>query len=147
MIRSKKREYISSLASSVKEKPKVFWRLFKAKTAGSSLPVTLTHNDEPFTTAERKADAFNKYFASTFHPATPRSSSDGSSNYGENTLLERAWNTSLMKYITKISQHFAQHFCCHMLGADKNNSLISSSIKLSSSLVVTIDKMFSLNHF
>ena len=86
MIRSKDREYISSLASSVKEKPKEFWRFFKTKTTGSTLPDTLTHNDEQFTTAERKADAFNQYFASTFHPATSRSSSDGSSNYAENTL-------------------------------------------------------------
>ena len=70
MIRSKKREYIFSLASPVKEKPKEFWRFFKAKTTDSSLPDTLTHNDEQFITAERKADAFNKYFASTFHPAT-----------------------------------------------------------------------------
>ena len=75
MIRSKKREYISSLASSVKDKPKDFWRFFKAKTIGSSLPDILTHNNEQFTTSGRKADAFNKFFASTFHPATPSSSS------------------------------------------------------------------------
>ena len=99
MIRSKKREYISSLASSVKEKPKEFWRFFKAKTTGSSLPVILTHNDEQFTTAERKADAFNKYFASTFHPTTPRSSSDGSSNYGENTLDSICVRTEEISYI------------------------------------------------
>ena len=99
MIRSKKREYISSLASSVKEKPKEFWRFFKTKTTGSSLPDTLTHHHEQFITAERKADAFNKYFASTFHPATPRSSSDGSSNYGENTLDSICVRTEEISYI------------------------------------------------
>ena len=99
MIRSKKREYISSLASSVKEKPKEFWRFFKTKTTGSSIPVILTHNDEQFTIAERKGDAFNKYFASTFHPATPRSSSDWSSNYGENTLDSICVRTEEISYI------------------------------------------------
>lgn len=73
MIRSKKREHISSLASSVKDKPKDFWRFFKAKTTGSSLHDILTHSNEQFTTSKRKADAFNKFFASTFHPAKPNS--------------------------------------------------------------------------
>ena len=86
MIRSKKREYISSLASSVKDKPKDFWRFFKAKTTGSSLPDILTHNNEQFTTSERKAGAFNKFFASTFHPASPSSSGVTSITHGADTL-------------------------------------------------------------
>ncbi len=86
MIRSKKREYISSLASSVSEKPKDFWSFFKAKTTGSTIPDTLTHNEEQFTTSEGKANAFNKYFSSTFHSTTPCSSTIDSSNYGEDTL-------------------------------------------------------------
>jgi hypothetical protein len=73
LIKSKKRDYISTLASSVNEKPKDFWRFFKAKTTGSSLPDTMTHNDRQITTAEGKADAFNKYFASIFRPVSPSS--------------------------------------------------------------------------
>jgi hypothetical protein len=40
---------------------------------GSSLPDTMTHNDQQVTTAEGKADAFNKYFASIFRPVSPSS--------------------------------------------------------------------------
>ena len=43
-LRLKKREYISKLASTVKEKPKDFWRFFKSKTAGSPLPDTMFLN-------------------------------------------------------------------------------------------------------
>ena len=99
MIRSKKREYISTLASSVKNKPKVFWRFFKAKTIGSSLPDTLTLNDDQFTTSESKADAFNKYFASTFHPSAPSSSSVGSSICDEVTLKSISVSTEETSYL------------------------------------------------
>ena len=33
----------------------------------------MTHNDQQVTTAEGKADAFNKYFASIFRPVSPSS--------------------------------------------------------------------------
>ena len=99
MIRSKKREYISTLASSVKNKPKEFWRFFKAKTTGSSLPDTLTLNDDQFTTSESKADAFNKYFASTFHPSAPSSSNVGSSICDEDTLKSISVSTEETSYL------------------------------------------------
>jgi hypothetical protein len=69
------------LESSAKDKPKDFWRFFKAKTTGSSLPDTLIHNNEQFTTAEGKADAFNKFFASNFRPVTPISPRVSSRKY------------------------------------------------------------------
>ena len=75
LIRSKKRDYIAKLGSVVKEKPKEFWRFFKAKTTGCSLPDTMQHNDQDITTAEDKAEAFNSYFASNFRPDSPISRS------------------------------------------------------------------------
>lgn len=69
-IKTKKREYISSLAESVQNNSKEFWRFFKAKSTKSSLPDTMTLNGLKLTTAETKANAFNKYFASVFHPGS-----------------------------------------------------------------------------
>ena len=91
--KSKKREYISTLASTVYDKPIHFWRFFKTKTTGFLFPGILTHNDEHFTTSERKTDVFNnKFFASIFHPATPGSISIGSITCGaELSRSPREW--------------------------------------------------------
>ena len=86
LIRSKKREYISKLTSPVKNKPKDVWRFFKSKTTGSSLPDTMFLNAQKIMSAEEKADAFNRYFASIFRPGIPNSHIPPPSAYSQNDL-------------------------------------------------------------
>jgi hypothetical protein len=68
LIKTKKREYIKSLADTLTSNPKKFWKFFKSKTNKSSLPDTMTLNDATFTTSTAKADALNQFFASVFLP-------------------------------------------------------------------------------
>jgi hypothetical protein len=99
----KKRESISTLASSAKDKPKHFWRFFKTKTTGSSLPDTLIHNNEQFITAEGKADAFNKMFASTFRPVTPISPRVPSTSYSSDNLESISVSTDVSYLLSNLS--------------------------------------------
>ena len=86
LLRLKKREYISKLASIVKEKPKDFWRSFKSKTTGSPLPDSMFLNDQQISSAEGKADAFNRYFASMFRPDIPNDHQLPSTTNTQNVL-------------------------------------------------------------
>jgi hypothetical protein len=73
------------MTSPVKNKPKDVW-IFKSKTTGSSLPDTMFLNAQKIMSAEEKADAFNRYFASIFRPGIPNSHIPPPSAYSQNDL-------------------------------------------------------------
>ena len=74
---------------------KEFWKFFCSKTTRSSLPDTLVYNDKQFTSSEGKADAFNRFFASIFHPLDPYSdSSSPPPDHSQNILESITVSTS-----------------------------------------------------
>ena len=66
LIDLKFKEYTKSLGESIKENPKRFWRYFRCKTKSNSIPTSIKYNNRTFTSARDKAEAFNKYFFTTF---------------------------------------------------------------------------------
>ena len=59
----------------------------------------MTHNDQQVTTAEGKADAFNKYFASIFRPASPSSPIVSPSLSSQNNLESITVSTEEVSYL------------------------------------------------
>ena len=86
LIKSKKREYFAKLGNVVNEKPKQFWRFFKARTTACFLPDIMFLNDQEITSAEEKAEAFNRYFVSTFRPDLPISQKCSPSTCSQSNL-------------------------------------------------------------
>ena len=68
------------------EKPKQFWRFFKARTTACFLPDIMFLNDQEITSAEEKAEAFNRYFVSTFRPDLPISQKCSPSTCSQSNL-------------------------------------------------------------
>ena len=78
-----------------KKQPQIYKKNFGSKTTRSSLPDTLVYNDKQFTSSEGKADAFNRFFASTFHPLDPYSdSSSPPPDHSQNILESITVSTS-----------------------------------------------------
>ena len=73
---------------------KEFWKFFCSKTTRSSLRDTLVYNDKQFTSSEGKADAFNRFFASIFHPLDPYSDSSSPPDHSQNILESITVSTS-----------------------------------------------------
>ena len=86
VIRSKKREYFTKLGNVVNEKPKQFWGFFKARTTPCFLPDIMFLNDQEITSAEEKAEAFNRHFVSTFRPDLPISQKCSPSTCSQSNL-------------------------------------------------------------
>ena len=59
----------------------------------------MTHNDQQVTTAEGKADAFNKYFASIFRPVSPSSPIVSPSLSSQNNLESITVSTEEVSYL------------------------------------------------
>ncbi|CAB4035733.1 Hypothetical predicted protein [Paramuricea clavata] len=82
LIRSKHRGYLAKIESSFCDNPKLFWSYHKSiihhRTGQSN---EITYNGFTAKTAKEKADLFNTYFSSVFHPSsttcnqTPRTES------------------------------------------------------------------------
>ena len=66
LIDRKHKEYLDSIASSVCSNPKRFWSHIKARTKSGSVPNTVSHNSNKFTSPETIAEAFNDFFYSSF---------------------------------------------------------------------------------
>jgi hypothetical protein len=60
---------------------------------------SLIHNNEQFTTAEGKADAFNIFFASNFRPVTPISPRISSTSYSLDNLESISVSTEEVSYL------------------------------------------------
>ena len=76
------------------------WRAqLRPKDHRCSLPDTLFHDNEQFSTTEGKADAFNKYFASTFRPIKQTSPSVPSTSYSQDNLESISVSTEEVSYL------------------------------------------------
>ena len=73
LINTKQKEYIESLGDSLKENPKRLWNYYRSKTKSNSIPANVTYSDKTFVSGLEKADAFNRFFFSTFTQDTDSS--------------------------------------------------------------------------
>ena len=60
------KEYHISLRDSLKVNPKRFWSYFCLKTESNSIPANVTYGGRQISSGVEMAEAFNKYFYSTF---------------------------------------------------------------------------------
>ena len=66
LINRKLKEYHTSLGDSLKVNPKHFWSYFRHKTKSNSIPANVTYGGRQISSGVEMAEAFNKYFYSTF---------------------------------------------------------------------------------
>ena len=66
LINGKLKEYHTSLGGSLKVNPKRFWSSFRHKTKSNSIPANVTYGGRQISSGVEMAEAFNKYFYSTF---------------------------------------------------------------------------------
>ena len=66
LINRKLKEYHTSLGDSLKVNPKRFWNYFRHKTKSNSIPANVTYGGRQISSGVEMAEAFNKYFYSTF---------------------------------------------------------------------------------
>ena len=66
LINRKLKEYHTSLGDSLKVNPKRFWSYFRHKTKSNSIPANVTYGGRQISSGVEMAEAFNKYFYSTF---------------------------------------------------------------------------------
>ena len=70
-MRTKHQQYLKKNEASFNDNPKPFWSYHKAIPGGrSSANLTISNNHEVAETPVGKAELFNKYFCSVFHPTT-----------------------------------------------------------------------------
>ena len=62
----KLKEYHTSLGDSLKVNPKRFWSYFRHKTKSNSILANVTYGGRQISSGVEMAEAFNKYFYSTF---------------------------------------------------------------------------------
>lgn len=67
LIRSKHLSYLKDIADNCYSQPKRFWNYFNKLSKQSSIPNIVTLGDSSFSSADAKAEAFNKYFMSVFN--------------------------------------------------------------------------------
>ena len=87
LINTKQKEYIGSLGDSLKENPKRFWNYYRSKTKSNSIPANVTYSNKTFVSGLEKADAFNRFFFSTFTQDTDSSAITLSPPYLSNPPL------------------------------------------------------------
>ena len=73
LINAKQKGYIESLGDSLKENPKRFWNYYRSKTKSNSIPANVTYSNKAFVSGLENADAFNRFFFSTFTQDTDSS--------------------------------------------------------------------------
>ena len=66
LINRKLKEYHTSLGDSLKVNPKRFWSYFRHKTKSNSVLANVTYGGRQISSGVEMAEAFNKYFYSTF---------------------------------------------------------------------------------
>ena len=66
LINRKFKEYYTSLGDSLKVNPKHFWGYFCLETKSNSIPANVTYGGRQISSGVEMAEAFNKYFYSTF---------------------------------------------------------------------------------
>ena len=66
LINRKLKEYHTSLGDSLKVNPKRFFNYFRHKTKSNSIPANVTYGGRQISSGVEMAEAFNKYFYSTF---------------------------------------------------------------------------------
>ena len=66
LINRKLKEYHTSLGDSLKVNPKRFWSYFRHKTKSNSILANVTYGGRQISSGVEMAEAFNKYFYSTF---------------------------------------------------------------------------------
>ena len=66
LINVKLKDYHNSLGDYLKDNPKRFWSYFRHKTKSNSIPANVVYNEATYCSPKDKAEAFNKFFHSTF---------------------------------------------------------------------------------
>ena len=137
LIDIKYKEYTKTLGDNIKNNPKRFWSYFRSKTKTDSIPAKVSYNNSSFTSDFDKAEAFNKFFFSTFNnddDDLPTSSSIAN----QTSLLDNIILTELevLEALQRIDHHKAP-------GPDKIPSYILK--ECADELTSSLCKLFNLS--